>query len=266
VAAWNEIQRDDTDFGDEFQNLLDATEFDGSGVLLADRDTTLQAAIVDAANSGKPVELYFDVDPDPSVVTGTDRPETPNEYWLPVETQIVDDPETGDTETLPPNLEARRLVPVDVTGLVSEFLIPRDDSEIVPGADLEIILSIDGVPAARYTDPNDPRTVAPWQIPYRLFAEQRAGVTILNNVIYPADGDITVLDYELQSAGFVTIHVFTLDGTRVTTLVSGRQTAGRYQASWDGSNATGQTVASGLYFIRIVAPGIDEIRKVLVAR
>jgi hypothetical protein len=265
VAAWNEIQRGDL-YGDEFDGLLDATEFDGSGELLAGRDTRLQAGILDAANAGLPVELYFDVDPDPSVLTDTDRPETPNEYWLPVGSGIVDDPETGDTETLPPNLEARRVLPAEVNGQNIEFRIDGDDEELDPGAEVEIILSIDGLPAARYTDPTDPRTVAPWVINLRRFIEQRGGVTILNNVIYPADGDITVLDYDLQSAGFVTIHVFTLDGTRVKTLVRTRQTAGRYQTSWDGTNASGQTVASGLYFIRVVGPGIDEIRKVLVAR
>ena len=265
VAAWNEIQRSDL-YGDEFDGLLDLTDFDGSGVLLADRDTSVQVAIVDAVNAGRAVQLYYDVDPDPSVVTNTARPETPNAYWLPVESQIVDDPETGERETLPPNLEARRLLPLAVNGQNIEFTLDSDDPEIVPGAEVQIILMIDGVPAARFTDPTDPRTVAPWVITYRRFIEQRGGVTILNNVIYPANGDVTVLDYELQSAGMVTIHVFTLDGARVKTLVRGRQTAGRYQTSWDGSNTSGQTVASGLYFIRIVGPGIDEIRKVLVAK
>jgi hypothetical protein len=36
--------------------------------------------------------------------------------------------------------------------------------------------------------------------------------------------------------------------------------------SWDGRNRAGQAVSRGVYFIRIVAPGIDEIRKVLVAK
>jgi hypothetical protein len=36
--------------------------------------------------------------------------------------------------------------------------------------------------------------------------------------------------------------------------------------NWDGRNLSGDPVARGMYFIRIVAPGIDEIRKVIVVR
>ena len=106
----------------------------------------------------------------------------------------------------------------------------------------------------------------PWSIGLRRFIEQRSGVTILNNVIYPENGDQTVLTYDVPRAGMVTIQVFTLDGQVVKSLVRGRQGQGRQIVSWDGINASGQIVASGLYFIRVVGPDIDEIRKVLVAR
>jgi fibronectin-binding autotransporter adhesin len=35
---------------------------------------------------------------------------------------------------------------------------------------------------------------------------------------------------------------------------------------WDGRNSGGRIVAKGIYFIRIVAPDIDETRKVLVVK
>jgi hypothetical protein len=94
---------------------------------------------------------------------------------------------------------------------------------------------------------------------------QRGGVTILNNVIYPGVRE-TVLNYYLSRGGEVTIQVFTMDGTLVKQLERGYKSAGEWAASWDGKNAGGRAVARGMYFIRAVAPDIDEIRKVMVVK
>jgi hypothetical protein len=95
---------------------------------------------------------------------------------------------------------------------------------------------------------------------------QVGGVTILNNVIDPTKNEVTALNYELTRRGRVTISVFTLDGTMVRQLVRSVQEAGNHDASWDGLNQGGRPVARGMYFIRIVAPDIDEIRKVMVVK
>jgi flagellar hook assembly protein FlgD len=91
-------------------------------------------------------------------------------------------------------------------------------------------------------------------------------VSILNNVIDPTRGERTRLNYIIDEAGPVTITVFTLDGDVVQTLQRGRQNPGDYTVNWDGRNRAGNSVARGIYFIRIVAPGIDEIRKVMVVK
>jgi len=44
------------------------------------------------------------------------------------------------------------------------------------------------------------------------------------------------------------------------------EAAGEHRITWDGRNRAGQVVARGLYFIRVVGPNLDEIRKVLVVR
>jgi flagellar hook assembly protein FlgD len=64
----------------------------------------------------------------------------------------------------------------------------------------------------------------------------------------------------------VTILVFTLDGDVVKALHRGRLGAGTYTFTWNGTNAGGNPVARGMYFIRVVGPGIDEIRKVMVIK
>jgi hypothetical protein len=95
---------------------------------------------------------------------------------------------------------------------------------------------------------------------------QKGGVAIVNNVINPTSGESTRLLYRLEKSGKVKIQVFTLAGDIVAVLYAGRQNPGEYAVSWDGRNSGGRTVAKGIYFIRIVAPDIDETRKVMVVK
>jgi hypothetical protein len=95
---------------------------------------------------------------------------------------------------------------------------------------------------------------------------QMGNVTILNNVINSAKQEHTVVNYTLSRKGRVTINVFTLDGTLIRQLVRGTREAGNHDAEWDGLNQGGRAVARGMYFIRVVAPDIDEIRKVMVIK
>ena len=95
---------------------------------------------------------------------------------------------------------------------------------------------------------------------------QKGGATILNNVIDPTKGELARLSYQLPQDGAVTITVFTLDGDVVARLANERKAAGDYVVNWNGRNLGGSPVARGMYFVRIVAPNIDEIRKVMVVR
>jgi hypothetical protein len=110
------------------------------------------------------------------------------------------------------------------------------------------------------------RRVEPFTIDIRDIALQRSGVTILNNVINPRNGEQTILQYTLKTGGRVTIQVFTLDGNLVKSLVHSAMPAGEYQVTWDGKNRGNREVARGMYFIRAVGPDIDEIRKVMVVK
>jgi hypothetical protein len=110
------------------------------------------------------------------------------------------------------------------------------------------------------------RRVKPFTFRFRDLASQRGGVTILNNVLDPTKDERTFVHYHLVNSGRVTIQVFTLDGTLVQVLQRGSQEAGEYDAIWDGKNRQGRPVARGMYFIRVVAPDIDEIRKVMVVK
>jgi flagellar hook assembly protein FlgD len=99
-----------------------------------------------------------------------------------------------------------------------------------------------------------------------LVRTQRGGATILNNVINPDKGDLTTLQYILGLPGQVTVTVFDLSGSIVNVLARANLAAGEYSVTWDGKNRGGRAVARGIYFVRVVGPGIDETRKVLVVR
>ena len=106
----------------------------------------------------------------------------------------------------------------------------------------------------------------PFTFIMRDLARQRGAVTILNNVLNPLKGGKTKISYVLTRPGQVTINVFTVDGTLIRTLQRGRMEAGEYFAEWDGKNARGNPVARGMYFVRVVGPDVDEVRKIMLVK
>jgi hypothetical protein len=122
------------------------------------------------------------------------------------------------------------------------------------------------LPCAFPADPNNPGSVRPFEYAYHSLIEQRGQVTITNNVIHPASGETAYLHYMMPRSGKITVTVFSLSGDIVNVLASGTQAPGEYTTAWDGKNRGGRIVARGIYFIRAVGPGFDEIRKVLVVR
>jgi hypothetical protein len=63
--------------------------------------------------------------------------------------------------------------------------------------------------------------------------------------------------YAVPMSQHVTIGIFDLAGRRVRDLVNGEQTAGQYQAVWDGLSDDGSHVTQGIYFLR-AAIGSDR--------
>jgi fibronectin-binding autotransporter adhesin len=109
--------------------------------------------------------------------------------------------------------------------------------------------------------------VRPFSFNVQGIRYQRGGVTILNNVINSDNKETAYIRYELPRAGRVTIQIYTLDGTVVKSIRRNEnREAGAYVDSWDGSNNGGRAVARGMYFVRVVGPDIDEIRKIMVVK
>ena len=81
----------------------------------------------------------------------------------------------------------------------------------------------------------------------------------------------TWIPYQLSEAAEVMVRIYTVNGTLVRTLHLGHQPAGIYQsrsraAYWDGKNALGESVASGLYFYTLTAGDFTATRKMLIRK
>ena len=81
----------------------------------------------------------------------------------------------------------------------------------------------------------------------------------------------TWIPYQLEKPTEVTITIYAVNGQVVRTLALGHQAAGVYQtrsraAYWDGKNAFGEPVASGLYFYTITAGDFSATRKMLIRK
>jgi subtilisin family serine protease len=61
----------------------------------------------------------------------------------------------------------------------------------------------------------------------------------------------TSINFSLKSEGDVTLSVFDILGRKIKVLQAGKLTTGEHSLIWDGSNESGATVTSGIYFYRL---------------
>lgn len=72
---------------------------------------------------------------------------------------------------------------------------------------------------------------------------------------------------ELPAAGPVFLSIHDLSGRRLATLADGeRMAAGGLMRRWDGRDAAGNELGSGVYLARLVAPGLHATRKLVLLR
>ena len=77
---------------------------------------------------------------------------------------------------------------------------------------------------------------------------------------------VTNIAYELGNAADVSITVYNMLGQEVTTLVSGFQAAGNYTVTWNGMDANGHSVPSGLYFYEMQTEGFSATQKMMLLK
>ncbi len=73
----------------------------------------------------------------------------------------------------------------------------------------------------------------------------------------------TTINFDLPENAFVKLTIYNAMGQKVVDLVNGNQTAGFYTMQWNGRDARGATVASGVYFYQLISPNFTAHHKML---
>jgi hypothetical protein len=77
----------------------------------------------------------------------------------------------------------------------------------------------------------------------------------------------TTIRYGVRDKARVTLRVYNVAGQLVKTLVDGvKAPSPEYKVTWDGRNDRGQSVASGVYFYRLVTKDFSQTRKMVLLK
>ena len=105
-------------------------------------------------------------------------------------------------------------------------------------------------------------TAAAWQIPDKTIVDQ--------NYPNPFNPE-TWIPYHLAHTADVVLTIYDTKGAMIRQLDLGLQPAGYYTdrakaAYWDGRNANGESVASGVYFYQLQAGNYSQVRRMLIVK
>ena len=77
---------------------------------------------------------------------------------------------------------------------------------------------------------------------------------------------VTNIKYSVAQNGHVELGVYDLSGRKIRTLVSEARVAGEHAVTWDGTDAAGNSVPSGMYFYKYVSGGESTSRKMTLVK
>jgi len=76
----------------------------------------------------------------------------------------------------------------------------------------------------------------------------------------------TTITYGIPTDGLVSLKIYNTLGQEVVTLVDGYQSAGYHSATWNGRNASGNTVSSGVYMYRLVTGDVVKSARMILSK
>jgi hypothetical protein len=85
--------------------------------------------------------------------------------------------------------------------------------------------------------------------------------------VYPNSfNPVTQIAYELDEPGRIEIRVYDLLGRRIKTVLDGRVSSKRGSVAWDGRDADGRTMPTGIYLVGLETEAGVTARKVSLIR
>jgi hypothetical protein len=88
---------------------------------------------------------------------------------------------------------------------------------------------------------------------------------LLQNFPNPFNPETTI-KYNLAEGADVRLRIYNIVGQVVRTLVAERQSAGRYQVRWEGTDDRGMTVSSGIYFYQISTGKFQDVKRLMLLK
>jgi hypothetical protein len=154
---------------------------------------------------------------------------------------------------------------------------------VFAGAGVDVTIAFDasgleaGVYAAKITVfSNDPATPSV-EVPVTLTVEGTALSSDIDQAAIPTKFELfanhpnpfnptTTIAYDLPRGVDVHLIVYDVNGRQVVELVNAAQPAGHHSIVWEGRNASGNTVASGVYFYRLKAGDFVQTKKMVMLK
>jgi Zn-dependent metalloprotease len=87
-----------------------------------------------------------------------------------------------------------------------------------------------------------------------------------NNIFNPMTGGKATVRYATDGPGRLTVKLYTVTGELVSTLYDGPVSGGKGSLDWSGRNMRGSVVASGVYVVRAVGPGLNKTQKIVIVK
>ena len=146
--------------------------------------------------------------------------------------------------------------------------LEHDDDNTPRAPAASLALQLERIKALNIDDPDFQHVI---QLLERRLPEPAPKKTVLlANYPNPFNPE-TWIPYRLVKAADVTLTIYATNGQPVRTLALGHQPAGNYldrarAAYWDGKNAFGESVASGIYFYSLTADNFSATRRMLIAK
>ncbi len=76
----------------------------------------------------------------------------------------------------------------------------------------------------------------------------------------------TTIEYQLPTALRVTLSIYNVQGQEIATILDEKKEPGFHQVRWDGKDAIGSTLASGMYIYQVRADGFVLTKKLILLR
>jgi hypothetical protein len=91
--------------------------------------------------------------------------------------------------------------------------------------------------------------------------------SVILNANYPNPfNPVTTISFNLKEAGEIDLDIYNLKGQKVTTLAHGDYPSGSHCVVWNGTDANGMKVTSGVYFYRLQAGTYTYTKKMILMK